>query len=71
VKYVYILENEDAEHFYLGITGDLRDPLAKHNSGEVPHNSKFRPWRIKTYVALSDNERASPGPAAEFARKRL
>ncbi|HET7492881.1 MAG TPA: GIY-YIG nuclease family protein [Bradyrhizobium sp.] len=71
MKYVYILENEDAEHFYVGITDDLRDPLAKHNSGEAPQNSKFRPWRIKTYVAFSDNERANPGPAAAFARKRL
>jgi GIY-YIG catalytic domain-containing protein len=35
-SYVYILEDEDAEHFYLGMTDDLRDRLAKHNSGEVP-----------------------------------
>jgi putative endonuclease len=58
MKYIYILENENAEHFYLGPTDDLRARLAKHNAGEVPHTSKYRPWRIKTYVAFSNTERA-------------
>jgi putative endonuclease len=58
MKYIYILENENAEHFYLGLTDDLHARLAKHNAGEVPHTSKYRPWRIKTYVAFSNTERA-------------
>jgi putative endonuclease len=58
MKYIHILENENAEHFYLGLTDDLRARLAKHNAGEVPHTSKYRPWRIKTYVAFSNTERA-------------
>jgi putative endonuclease len=58
MKYIYILENENAEHFYLGLTDDLRARLAKHNAGEVPHTSKYRPWRIKTSVAFSNTERA-------------
>jgi len=58
MKYIYILENENAEHFYLGLTDDLRARLAKHNAGEVPRTSKYRPWRIKTSVAFSNTERA-------------
>ena len=58
MKYVYILESLDSEHFYIGITDDLRARLAKHNAGEVPHTSKYRPWRIKTYVAFSDEAQA-------------
>jgi putative endonuclease len=54
MKYVYILESHDSEHFYVGITDDLRARLAKHNAGEVTHTSKYRPWRLKTYVAFSD-----------------
>src|SRR5258708_1705001 len=54
MKYVYILENHDSEHFYVGITEDLRARLAKHNAGEVTHTSKYKPWRVKTYVAFSD-----------------
>jgi predicted GIY-YIG superfamily endonuclease len=52
--------------------------LAKHNAGEVPHTSKYKPWQLKTYVAFSDEERAfafekylkSPSGRA-FAKKRL
>ncbi len=54
MKYVYILESHDSEHFYVGITDDLRARLAKHNAGEVPHTSKYR----KTYVAFSDEKQA-------------
>jgi putative endonuclease len=78
MKYVYTLESIDTQHFYVGITDDLRARLAKHNAGEVPHTSKFLPWRIKTYVAFSNVERAiafekylkSPSGRA-FAKKRL
>ena len=58
MKYVYILESLDSEHFYVGITDDLRARLAKHNAGEVPHTSKFRPWRLRTYNAFDDEKRA-------------
>ena len=58
MKYVYILESLDSEHFYVGITDNLRARLAKHNAGEVPHTSKFGPWRIKTYIAFSDEAQA-------------
>jgi putative endonuclease len=58
MKYVYILESEDSEHFYAGITEDVPARLAKHNAGEVSHTSKYRPWRLKTYVAFSDEKQA-------------
>ena len=29
MKYVYILESLDSEHFYVGITDDLTRPLGK------------------------------------------
>jgi len=59
VKYVYILQSEqDAEHFYTGITDDLDARHLKHNSGEVAHTAKYRPWHIKSYVAFTDDTRA-------------
>jgi predicted GIY-YIG superfamily endonuclease len=78
MKYVYILQSEDGEHFYVGSTDDLRERLKKHNSGSVPHTAKFKPWRVKTYLGFSDPESAvafekylkSPSGRA-FARKRL
>jgi predicted GIY-YIG superfamily endonuclease len=78
MKYVYILQSIDSDHFYVGITDDLRARLAKHNAGDVPHTSKYLPWRLKTYVAFSDEKQAfhfekylkSPSGRA-FAKKRL
>ena len=58
MKYVYILESLDGEHFYAGLTDDVPARLAKHNSGEVPHTSKYRPWRLRTYIAFDDEKRA-------------
>ncbi|WP_445491399.1 GIY-YIG nuclease family protein [Rhodopseudomonas sp. RCAM05734] len=78
MKYVYILESLGSEHFYIGIADDLRARLMKHNAGEVPHTSKYRPWRIKTYVAFSDERQAfafeqylKSGSGRAFAKKRL
>ncbi len=81
MKYVYILESEnenERKHFYSGVTSDLRARLEKHNAGGVPHTSKYRPWRLKTYIAFSDMSQAhafekylkTPSGRA-FAKKRL
>jgi putative endonuclease len=29
----------------------------RHNIGKVPHTAKWKPWRVKTYIAFSDSER--------------
>jgi putative endonuclease len=79
MKYVYILQNLSArEHFYAGITDDLRARVAKHNSGDVTHTAKHRPWRLKTYIAFSDQGRAAAferylksGSGRAFAKKHL
>ena len=77
--YVYILQSlRDDDRHYVGATSDLRDRVSRHNRGDVKHTSKYLPWRLKTYVAFTDRERAfaferylktSSGRA--FAKKRL
>ena len=77
--YVYILQSEiDADRFYTGCTSDLRDRLRRHNAGEVRHTVKWKRWRIKTYIALSDADRAKElehylksASGRAFAKKRL
>jgi putative endonuclease len=78
MNYVYILESLDSQHFYVGIADDLRRRLKKHNAGEVPHTSKYGPWKIRTYIAFSDEKQAiafekylKSGSGRAFARKRL
>jgi predicted GIY-YIG superfamily endonuclease len=60
MKLVYILESLDSEHFYVGITDDVPARLIKHNAGEVPHTSKYRPWRIKPTLRSATRNRLSP-----------
>ena len=58
--YVYILQSEtEAQRFYTGLTNDLRTRLKAHNSGRIIHTAKWKPWRLKTYIALSDRTRAA------------
>lgn len=79
MKYVYILESlaEPGRH-YTGITSDVAARLEMHNAGSVPHTAKFRPWRLETYVAFTDQAKAhafeaylKSGSGRAFARKRL
>lgn len=79
VRYVYLLESIDhpGQH-YIGLSGDLRTRLAAHNAGQSSHTAKFKPWRLVTYMAFTDPEKAKAferylksGSGHAFARKRL
>ena len=77
--YVYILETETIpRHYYVGFTEEIEERVDRHNAGRCPHTAKRGPWRMKTYIAFSDRERAiaferylktSSGRA--FSKKRL
>jgi len=57
--YVYILQSlSDPDHFYTGITEDLKARLSAHNGGEVFHTAKHKPWEIKNYFAFKDINKA-------------
>jgi putative endonuclease len=77
--YVYILQSETTDqHFYVESTEDLQARLKKHYAGEVPHTAKFRPWRIKTAIAFTEQKRAveferylKTATGRAFAKKQL
>ena len=76
--YVYILETENAEHHYVGLTEDLRKRVDGHISGRSPHTSKYGPWRLKTYIAFSNKTQAvefekylKSASGRAFAKKRF
>jgi predicted GIY-YIG superfamily endonuclease len=57
--YVYILQSlTDAAKHYTGFTTDLKKRIIKHNSGEVPHTNKYKPWKIITYTAFESEDKA-------------
>ncbi|MBU2259725.1 GIY-YIG nuclease family protein [Patescibacteria group bacterium] len=55
--YVYILENKKGRQ-YVGSTQDVKKRLLKHNIGEVPHTSKYRPWKLKFACSFSTKQQA-------------
>ena len=56
MKYVYILESLDSEHFYVGITDDLDARLAKHNAGEVPAHLEIQALAIEDLYRVQRRE---------------
>lgn len=78
MHYVYILESLCGAHFYVGQTQDLKKRLSAHNAGQVSHTSKFRPWKLRTYIGFEGRARAlaleaylKSGSGRAFAKKRL
>ena len=56
--FVYNIESADQEHWYVGLTEDIEQRLAEHNSGKSPHTKKFGPWKLKSFTAFIDRSRA-------------
>ena len=62
--YVYVLQSlAFPDQFYTGLCADIDTRLAAHNSGQSPHTSKFKPWRL-----LSSHYFADPAVASAFER---
>jgi putative endonuclease len=79
MKYVYLLESvEYPEETYVGLTDDLKSRFVAHNAGRSPRTAKFKPWRLVTYIAFSDERKAieferylKSASGRAFASKRL
>jgi len=77
--YVYLIESEAYPgQRYTGFTSDVFARLKAHNAGDSLHTSKFRPWRLKGYLAFDDEQKAKDfevylksGSGHAFAKKRL
>jgi putative endonuclease len=56
MKYVYLLQSiPHPEQRYVGLTSDPEKRLSAHNSGQSPHTSKFRPWKLITCMRCPVN----------------
>jgi putative endonuclease len=79
VWYVYLLESEASSgQRDVGMSSDVQQRLTDHNAGKSSHTSKYTPWRLVTYVAFSDRQKAEAferylksGSGHAFAKKRL
>ena len=79
MRYVYLIQSiENPVQRYVGITSDLKGRLKAHNEGRSPHTSKYKPWKLITYLAFSDESKAveferylKSGSGHAFANKRF
>ena len=79
MRYVYLLQSvARLDHHYVGMTHDLKQRLAAHNSGSSPHTSKWRPWRLIVAIRFEDDTRAvafeqylKSGSGRAFAKKHF
>ena len=59
MHYVYILISAKfPERIYIGITKDLKSRLERHNKGQEEYTKAYIPWRVHTYIAFSEKDRA-------------
>ena len=60
MHYTYILQSEmDCTKYYYGKTRDLKKRILAHNSGQSPHTSKYKPWRIIWYGCFETDLKAA------------
>ncbi len=79
MKYVYLLQSiEFPNQTYVGLADDLKARFSAHNAGRSPHTSKYKPWRLVSYIAFSDERKAiqferylKSASGRAFAKKRL
>jgi putative endonuclease len=79
MKYVYLIQSIPfPKQKYTGITTDVFKRLEEHTSGKSIHTSKYKPWKLITYIAFTNEERAieferylKAGSGRAFAEKHL
>lgn len=77
--FVYMLRSIPyPDKTYIGYTTDLNTRLTSHNHGKSKHTSKYKPWKLVTYSAFSEQSKAlsfekylKSHSGKAFARKRL
>jgi len=57
--YTYIIESiRFPGKRYIGHTGDVDQRLSEHNDGKCNATKRFRPWKLRLYLAFETLEQA-------------
>ncbi len=79
MKFVYLIQSiPHPEQKYFGLTSNLENRIKDQNEGRSTHTAKYKPWKLVTYVAFSNESKAikfeqylKSGSGRAFANKRL
>ncbi len=56
--YVYILQSEANDRFYVGSCSNPEERLLQHNAGRTPSTKPYRPWILMYYEEFSSKAEA-------------
>jgi len=65
--YLYIIQSEIDDSFYIGTTQNLDDRILRHNQGRSRYTKTKRPWKIVYY---EEHPNRSSAMKKEYALKR-
>jgi len=68
MSYLYILQSEKAQRYYIGTTDNLDDRVVRHNRGNVLSTKAYTPW---TLVFHKQYDTLSAARTAEYKFKRF
>ncbi|MHB8105018.1 MAG: GIY-YIG nuclease family protein [Dehalococcoidales bacterium] len=54
--YMYILQSEISNRYYIGSTKDIAVRLAQHNAGRSKSTRNYRPWKLvytETFITIN------------------
>ncbi|MDZ7846956.1 MAG: GIY-YIG nuclease family protein [Owenweeksia sp.] len=76
--YVYLLQSEIDQSWYIGYTNNLDKRIAKHNEGKSYYTKRKIPWKVIYYEASFDKSDAiarekylKTGMGRRFLKNRL
>ena len=59
MTYVYLIQSISfPDRKYIGRSSNIKKRLDAHNEGRSPHTSKYKPWKLVSYIAFSDESKA-------------
>ncbi|MDZ7681508.1 MAG: GIY-YIG nuclease family protein [Fodinibius sp.] len=56
--YVYILSSKQKDWKYIGYSGDLKERLNDHNTGQVQSTQHYAPFELEAFVAVKTEQKA-------------
>jgi len=56
--YVYLLQSEKTEKFYIGFTADLKRRISEHNTGQVSSTKAHTPYKLVYFEGFRSKQDA-------------
>jgi len=65
--YLYIIQSQTDESYYIGTSRDLTERIERHNQGRSKYTKPKRPWNL---VYIEEHPDRSSAMKREYANKR-